>query len=384
MDHRGAHEEWAIAPIEADDVVTPEHRQRLHREVGRGDPPLTLPPRLIAGLAASVSGHLSLLVLMFFVVPPSSTGLALDRRVREGRLVAYLERAGERPDEQPGRSDADEGAAGSTSAPSGDEGERGDPREARTDRRAAFRWPARRPSPAPGREVRMAQAQNAGAIAALRGFLAAAGPTSPAPVAAGGQHAFAALGALVGDRPGASDGVGGLSMRGVGVGTGDGATGTIGLDGFHTIGGRDGPGGRGGYGRGVGRITCGEDGERCGHRVPRLLCPERDPRCRAEVRGSLSGEAVRRVVRRHLNEVRFCYEQALQTRPDLEGRGVVSWVVGPSGAVQRASVASSTLRNAAVEQCIANAVRRWTFPAPSGGGVAGINYPFRLQTAGRP
>ena len=33
----------------------------------------------------------------------------------------------------------------------------------------------------------------------------------------------------------------------------------------------------------------------------------------ADVRGSLSAEVIKRVIRRHMNEVRFCYEQGLHT-----------------------------------------------------------------------
>jgi hypothetical protein len=30
---------------------------------------------------------------------------------------------------------------------------------------------------------------------------------------------------------------------------------------------------------------------------------------------------------------------------------------------------------------VANAVRRWQFPSPEGGGVVTVNYPFNLQPA---
>ena len=100
----------------------------------------------------------------------------------------------------------------------------------------------------------------------------------------------------------------------------------------------------------------------------------------ADVRGSLSQDVIRRVIRRHIGEVRFCYESALQDRPTLAGRVNVQFVVSPTGAVQTASIADSDLNAPAVDACIANAVRRWTFPAPEGGGVVVVTYPFVLQT----
>jgi len=45
-------------------------------------------------------------------------------------------------------------------------------------------------------------------------------------------------------------------------------------------------------------------------------------------------------------------------------------------------VASSTMGNSQVEDCIAKAVRRWTFPSPEGGGVVIVTYPFVLAPAG--
>jgi len=102
----------------------------------------------------------------------------------------------------------------------------------------------------------------------------------------------------------------------------------------------------------------------------------------ADVRGSLSKEVIRRVIRRHINEVKFCYEQQLNQRPDLEGRVTVRFIISPTGAVQNALVQASTLGNQPAESCIAAAVRRWTFPAPDGGGIVIVNYPFMLNAAG--
>lgn len=101
-----------------------------------------------------------------------------------------------------------------------------------------------------------------------------------------------------------------------------------------------------------------------------------------EVRGHLQRELVRRTVRRHQNELRFCYEQELVQRPDLEGRVTVAAIVSATGSVQTASIANTTLDNARVEGCVAQAVRRWTFPAPTDEGVVGIVVPITFQADG--
>ena len=103
----------------------------------------------------------------------------------------------------------------------------------------------------------------------------------------------------------------------------------------------------------------------------------------ASVRGSLDKEIIRRTVRRHLNEVRYCYDNALAAHPALSGRLVVQFTIAPTGRVLAALLSSSTLGNAAVESCVVAAVRRWEFPEPQGGGLASVTYPFQLSPAGQ-
>ena len=52
---------------------------------------------------------------------------------------------------------------------------------------------------------------------------------------------------------------------------------------------------------------------------------------------------IRRVIQRNIGQIRFCYEQGLHSRPDLSGRVGVRFIISPSGGVQTAMVASTTL-----------------------------------------
>jgi outer membrane biosynthesis protein TonB len=88
------------------------------------------------------------------------------------------------------------------------------------------------------------------------------------------------------------------------------------------------------------------------------------------------------VINRHTNEIKFCYEQQLIGHPDLQGRVSAKFIIAPTGAVQTAVISQSDLGNRAAEQCIAQAVARWIFPAPEGGGVVVVTYPFLLSQAG--
>jgi TonB family protein len=100
------------------------------------------------------------------------------------------------------------------------------------------------------------------------------------------------------------------------------------------------------------------------------------------VRGSLDAGSIRRTIRRRINEVRFCYEQELLKAHTLHGRLTLQLTIVPSGRVATAIVKRSTLANAAVDQCIIDAAKAWSFPATADGGDAVVTYPFVLVPVG--
>jgi len=103
---------------------------------------------------------------------------------------------------------------------------------------------------------------------------------------------------------------------------------------------------------------------------------------KAVVRGALDREIIRRIVRHNANQIRYCYEAALRRNPDVSGRVTVQFLVGGQGQVLTSMVQASDLGDAEAERCIADAVRRWAFPAPQGGGTVLVNYPFLLRATG--
>ena len=178
-----------------------------------------------------------------------------------------------------------------------------------------------------------------------------------------GRDSADAMGGLVGTEAGDSYGAGGFGLVGSGRGGGGGTgEGTLGLGALGTI-------GRGSYGSSAGPLH-GRRGA-----APAVTLGS------LEVRGSLSRELISRILRRHLNEVRFCYERELIKSSGLAGRLSIQLTIGGSGAVLASIVLSSTLGSPAVEQCIAGAVRRWEFPKPQAGIVV-ITAPFGLKSSG--
>ncbi len=178
-----------------------------------------------------------------------------------------------------------------------------------------------------------------------------------------GTGVNAALGGLTGGAGvGDAQGVGGLGSRGSGAGGGGMG---LGLGGLGTKGGGR---GRGGYGS----IDLGGKGKDSTRVIPG----------KTTVVGGLDKDVIMKVIKRHQNEIKFCYEQELQKNQALAGKVAVAWTIDPSGGVSEANVSESSMSNANVESCIVQRIRRWKFPEPAGGGVVNVTFPWVFAGAG--
>src|SRR5690606_33539145 len=63
----------------------------------------------------------------------------------------------------------------------------------------------------------------------------------------------------------------------------------------------------------------------------------------AVIAQGLDRDQIAAVINRNLGQVRFCYEQGLQSEPNLSGRVSVAFTIGGNGLVKAANVASTTL-----------------------------------------
>ncbi|NLN63552.1 MAG: TonB family protein [Myxococcales bacterium] len=321
------------------------------------------------GISAVLHG---IFLFIIFFIPPSPEGLSLDQLDENNRFIrAMLAAAEVKQEEAPDllkKDKKDEKQGGKGKRHKGEEGQMGKRDSRKTDNHYGIKGPKDNPNPRMARDASKEMAKTAGILSYLS---ASNAPTSPFGAdTALGVDPENALGALMGNQVGENFGYGGLGLSGTGRGGGGTGEGTIGLGNLNTIGHGGGGGSGSGYGRGAGGL-----GGRRG-RAPQIRSGA------AMVKGSLSKEVIRRIVHRHINEVSFCYERELAKRPDLQGRVSIKFIISGTGAVQMAAVEESTLGNAAVENCIAQAVRRWTFPQPEGGGVVIVTYPFQLTTPG--
>ena len=93
--------------------------------------------------------------------------------------------------------------------------------------------------------------------------------------------------------------------------------------------------------------------------------------------GTLPKDEIKKVVFEHRENVMKCYESRLATTPQLAGKLIVQFIIGPTGDVSSVTTTEDTLKSGPVETCIHAHVRTWRFPKPTGGNnKVLVNFPF--------
>jgi hypothetical protein len=171
-------------------------------------------------------------------------------------------------------------------------------------------------------------------------------------------------------------GSGGEMLVGLGQGVKRTTVGNTGLAGLGGVGGGKGPGGgAGGYGDTlVGSGTGAGVGQGNGRSLSTLPLSND-----IELEGGLDKAVISATIAKYLSQVRACYEIGLRKNPALSGQVNMGFEIGPSGKLNFARVAKSTLGDAEVPECIATKMLTWDFPKPVGGVNVKVNYPFLLR-----
>jgi hypothetical protein len=92
--------------------------------------------------------------------------------------------------------------------------------------------------------------------------------------------------------------------------------------------------------------------------------------------GALDRSLIDAVIKRHMNQFRYCYQRELNKDPSLAGKVTVKFVIAGNGSVSRASIKKSTLGNSSVEGCLSGRFMTLQFPEPKGNGIVIVSYPF--------
>lgn len=325
----------------------------------------------------SFVGHTGLLAAMAMIMPDmGETGddsLSDDQRYL---IQQYLDAAAEKEmeekeTEQITEAEADNKEGGTGTRAKGEEGSMGNPNTKATGNRYGVKGPQDNPDPHIARQAALRDAAEFGMVGLLN---SGAGGDPDAPTAPWGRDdslgsdPLSARGNMWGDSIGDSFGAGGLGLSGIGEGGGGRGEG-IGLGNIGTIGHGAGTGTGQGFGSGHGRLGR-------SHRA-------RPPRVRmgaTNVSGRLPPEVIQRIVRQNFGRFRLCYESALKNNPNLQGRVVVSFVIGRDGSVSSVG-GGGDIPDAGVISCVAGQFRGLTFPQPEGG-IVTVSYPIVFTPGG--
>lgn len=96
------------------------------------------------------------------------------------------------------------------------------------------------------------------------------------------------------------------------------------------------------------------------------------------ISGDIDRRLIQSVIRQHVGAYRACYTAALAKLPNLSGKVMLRFTIDGKGVVTESAIASSTMANPPVENCLALAARRMKFP-PSPGAPIHVNYPLVFQ-----
>jgi len=318
-------------------------------------------------LGLSVIAH-ALFLFLAFIVPPEIEGFRLDSFDASNRFVQFIVMPDkqEEPDVPDWFNEMKERKKKKKSAAKakGKEGKAGKKDAKDKNKKMAIKGP----QDAKAIQIRRAKirekVRNVGALQALSsGGLSSTLFGSDRTI---GRDAINAMGGWSGATVGVSQGYGGFGAVGMGRGGGGVSETSIGVGTLGTL-------GRGGgkrkFGRGAAKL-----GERAS-RVPKVIAGK------ASVTGALDKQIIRRVINKNRQSIKYCYDKELQKKKDLHGKIVVKFVIAPNGRVVKSSIRESTMGNKTVEKCIASRIKRFKFPAPKGGGIVEVSYPFIFKAS---
>jgi outer membrane biosynthesis protein TonB len=131
--------------------------------------------------------------------------------------------------------------------------------------------------------------------------------------------------------------------------------------------------------KGEGRIAELNEGTAGRKGVKGMVSVELDNKVR--IQGGMSREAVKRVIDQHMDEVTYCYENALMGNPSLAGSIIFEWKILLSGNVGEVGIKTSSVRSDSIHSCIKRAIKSWQFPKPKSTEVI-VSYPFVFDIVG--
>ncbi len=92
--------------------------------------------------------------------------------------------------------------------------------------------------------------------------------------------------------------------------------------------------------------------------------------------GVLEKSQIDDVIKSDMRAIEKCYRRRLAVDPSLHGKLTVKFVIQRDGTVSSAVVKSTTVPDPEVGTCVLEQFMGFVFPAPTGGGIVIVSYPF--------
>lgn len=99
------------------------------------------------------------------------------------------------------------------------------------------------------------------------------------------------------------------------------------------------------------------------------------------VLGSMDPDVIRRILREHIPQFRYCYQKELDRNAGKDVSGTIGLVftIGASGHVTKAGVSRTSNLPGHVRKCVVSVLRGIKFPRPMGGGTVDVKQPFNFM-----
>jgi hypothetical protein len=100
----------------------------------------------------------------------------------------------------------------------------------------------------------------------------------------------------------------------------------------------------------------------------------------AGVSGGLTREQINRVVRRNKKDISRCFDTRAAFSPGLSGKVGMDFTINSLGRVAAVSAGASTIKDAALKNCLSRKISTWRFDKPTGGRLVKVSYPFNFTS----
>jgi hypothetical protein len=96
--------------------------------------------------------------------------------------------------------------------------------------------------------------------------------------------------------------------------------------------------------------------------------------------GSIPQSLIEKILAKHLDKLRYCYEKALLSDAGIGGNVLLQWTIVSSGEARNIRTLRSAISNTQMQGCINREISKIPFPKPSGGEVI-VKFPFNFTSS---